>query len=125
MSDISVLTTCATVDVTVQAPYDPFHVLDFPFTQSDLDIPRLSLCASSEELLVSLNTQIQTPDDPQYDQNPQGVPRDLFGSSLPFNQVLLRFSTNYHILPLRLPIVTQNIAHLLPSRLQKTPNQGF
>ena len=38
---------------------------------------------------------------------------------------LARISTKCHIHPLLLPIVSQCNAHWPPSRIQKTPNQGF
>ena len=75
--------------------------------------------------MTSLNTQDQSPDDPQYVQTPQGVSRDLFRFITPFNQVLPRFSTNYHIQPLRFPIVPPSKSHSTRSRIQKTPDLGF
>ena len=111
------------LNATAQAPDDPSHVLIV--SQSDLDIPRLSLCASVQELLTSLNAQAQAPDDPQHVQTSQGVSRDLFRFITTFNQVIPRFSTNYHIQPLRFPIVPPSKSHSTRSRIQKTPNQGF
>ena len=89
------------------------------------DIPFLSLRASSEEISVSINTQDQDPDDPHDVQNPQCPPHDLFPSSTHFSQVILSLSTKLHILPLLLPIVSQDNEYLPPSHIQKTPNQSF
>ena len=111
------------LNATAQAPDDPSHVLIV--SQSDLDIPRLSLCVSVQDLMVSLNSQVQSPDDPQYVQTPQCVSRDLFRFITPFNQVLPRFSTNYHIHSLFFPIVSPRKSHSTRSHIQKTPNQGF
>ena len=111
------------LNTTDQDPDDPSHVLIV--SQSDLDIPRLSLRASVLELMASLNAQAQAPDDPQYVQTPQGVSRDFFHFITPFNQVLVRFSTNYYIQPLLYPIVPPSKSHSTRSHIQKTPNQGF
>jgi hypothetical protein len=89
------------------------------------DIPFLSIHTSSKDLLASFNTQDQAPDDPHDVQNPQFSPCDLFPSSDPFSQVLLRISTKCHILPLLLLIMSQGNSHLPPRLTHKTSNQGF
>ena len=61
----------------------------------------------------------------QHVQTAQGVSRDLFRFITPFNQVLPRFSTNYHIQPLRFSIVSPIKSYSTQNHIQKTPNQGF
>ena len=123
--DISDMTTCASFILNPRQD-----------THKTPDINRLSARARYYELLLSLNVTAQAPDDPshvltqapddpQYVQTPQGVLRDLFCFITPFNQVLPRFPTNYHIQPLHSPIVPPSKSHSTCSRLQKTPNQGF
>ena len=72
----------------------------------------------------SFNAQAQAPDDPSYVQTPQCASRDLFSASPPFIQVISILSTNRHVHPLLLQIVSQGNAHLPPSRIKKTPHQG-
>jgi hypothetical protein len=84
-----------------------------------------SLRVSTEELLASLNDQTEDPDDPSFVLTPQCPSRDLFSGSPPGSQVFSRLSTKCHVHPFLFQIVSQGNAHLPPSRIKKTPHQGF
>ena len=94
------------LNATAQAPDDPPQVLTV--SQSELDIPRLSLRASVLELMASLNAQAQA----------------SVRFITPFNQVRPSFATNDYIHPLRIPIVPSSKSLPTLSRIQKQPTQG-
>jgi hypothetical protein len=115
------------------------YTLSLNATQNDPEIFFLPLRALKQELSASLNAQSQAPDDPLHALDSKCAPRDSLYHSPFFSKVLQRLParistaplqplcipTKRHIHPFLPQTVSKGHAHLPPSRIQKTPYQGF
>jgi hypothetical protein len=104
------------------------YTLSLNATQNDPDISRLPLRGLQQELSVSLSTQSQAPDDPFHAQDSSCAPRDSLYNSPSISQALQMLPTRIFTAPFLPQTVSQDLTdltHLPPSRIQKTPYQGF
>ena len=101
------------------------YTISLKATHNDPDTSSLTLRGLKQELSASLNTQSQGPDDPFHAQDPSCAPRDSLYNSPFFSQALQMLPTRIFTAPFLPQTVSQDLTHLPPSRIQKTPYQGF